>query len=215
MIQINLLPDDLRPVKRTLLPHLLSILVLIVTVGMIVVYHQGSVMMEERSLRAQRDDNVRRLEQLQPIVDEANELTLKEQQLAARVETINEIVQDRIIWSRQLWNLSRLAPDNIWYSGFETESRRVQQTVHEVREDGTRTERQTTVQIPIFRVSGYVVDSPEGSRPIGPFLTALATDPEFSEVFDLESPDFRDTDFDGYPVRRFAIDFTYGRELEQ
>lgn len=215
MIQINLLPDDLRPVKRTLLPHLLSILVLIVTLGIVVVYHQGSVMAQERSMRAERDDNVRRLEQLQPYVDEANELTLKEQMLATRIDTINEIVRDRIIWSRQLWKLSDLAPANIWYSGFATENRRVQQTVREVQADGSSVERRVTVQKPIFRISGYVIDSPEGSRSIGPFMTALATDPEFSETFVLESPDFRDTNFDGYPVRQFSIDFTYGRETEQ
>jgi Tfp pilus assembly protein PilN len=209
MIQINLLPNDLRPIKRTPLPYILSVLVLMITVAVIAALHLG-VVAQVASQRAERDNNVRRLEELKPIVDEANELTLKKEQLAARIETINEIVMDRILWSRQLWNISRLAPENVWFSGFSTETKRVQQTVREVRPDGTSVDRRETIQQRVFRVSGYLVDTPEGARTIGAIINALNTDPEFSSVFELDAPTFQPAEFDGYPVRRFTIDFTIG-----
>ena len=209
MIQINLLPDDLRPIKRTPLPYVISLLVLLIAIGVIAVIQLGT-MAQVSSIRAERDSNQRRLEQLQPIVDEANELTVKKQQLAARIETINEIVSDRIIWSRQLYNVSRLAPDNFWFNAFTSETKRVQQMVRSVAPDGRVTERRETVLKPVFRVSGYVVDAPDGSRTVSPLVSAVEADSEFSSIFLLDSTEFGDTAFDGYPVRQFAIDFTIG-----
>jgi hypothetical protein len=209
MIHINLLPEDLRPIKRTPLPYVISVLVLLITVAVIAAIHLG-VMAEVSAKRTERDNNVRELESLQHYVVEANELTMKKEQLAARIETINEIVLDRILWSRQLWNLSRLAPDNVWFSGFNTETKRVQQTVRIMQPDGTFIERRETVQQRVFRVIGYLVDTPEGARTVGAILDALNTDPEFSSVFELDAPTIQPTEFDGYPVRRFTIDFTIG-----
>lgn len=213
MIQINLLPHDLRPVKRTPLPYILSVLLLLLAVAVIATVHLG-VVAEVGAQQAQLDENRRRLDALQPIVDEANELTLKKQQLAARIETINEIVSDRIIWSRQLWNLARLAPENVWFSSFLTDTRRVQREVRERNAQGQMETRRINVQEAVFRVSGYVIDGPDGSRTVSPLISAIEADDEFSSVFTHSSTEFGDTVFEGYPVRQFALDFTIGSGAE-
>src|SRR5690606_40984203 len=103
MISINLLPVELRPIKRTPIPYIASALVAaaaVIAMGM--TYTLGAA--EAMSERAQLRKNQAALDKLQPVVDEYNALSAQKEKLAVQVQVIDDIARDRIIWSRQLYN---------------------------------------------------------------------------------------------------------------
>ncbi len=216
MIQINLLPHHLRPIKRSALPYVLcaALLVLVVLgIGVSFVGMQAAI----AAMNNELETHNKKMTELQPIVDESNELEALKVQLADKLKTIDEIAKDRIIWSRQLWSLSRLTPDNVWYSEIvvTTKTYQVQEQVIDPQTGKPKVNPQTKqiemkmrpVQRPILRVSGYVVESPDGSQDVSPLTDALTTDPEFTSMFQLEPPSFQNTEFEGFPVKKFTLEF--------
>ncbi len=216
MIRINLLPHHLRPIKRTPLPYIAcAALFVILLLGMFSSYvtTQAQVMAESKHLNQLQTD----LQNLQHIVDESNQLEALKLQLADKIKTIDEIVKDRIIWSRQLWLLSKLTPPNFWYSEIlvTTKSYPMQEPVLDpqtkkpkINPNTNRIEMKTVqVSRPILRLSGYVIDSPDGNQDVSPLTDALTEDEEFSSLFQLEQPSFSSDEFEGFPVKRFTLEF--------
>ncbi|MFP4172913.1 MAG: PilN domain-containing protein [Candidatus Hydrogenedentota bacterium] len=206
MIKINLLPSHLRPIKRTPVPHVLSVAVL----AGAVVYMAISYMTLEGEIAAKADHSAQlesELAELRPYVEEANQLASQKQLLADRIEAIDEIVSDRIIWSRQLHNLARLAPEDFWYSGITVDTRqfRERQTTRDP-ESGEYEIEEVTVRRPILEVSGYVLRE-GGSADVSQLMHAAEQDPEFARMFELEAPTFSDTTFEEYDVRHFTLEF--------
>ena len=68
------------------------------------------------------------------------------------------------------------------------------------------------VSKPILRVSGYVVSTPDKPSDVSPLTDALSADPEFSSMFLMEPPSFSDTDFEGFPVKKFTLEFQISPE---
>ncbi|MBX7257483.1 MAG: hypothetical protein K1Y02_14055 [Candidatus Hydrogenedentes bacterium] len=216
MIQINLLPHHLRPIKRSALPYVLcaALFVLVVLgIGVSFVSTQAAI----ASIKGDLAEHKAEMEKLQPIVDESNELETLKIQLADKLMTIDEIAKERIIWSRQLWNLARLTPDNVWYSEVEvtTKAYQVPEPVLDPQTGKPKINPQTklpetkmkTVNRPILRVSGYVVEAADGSQDVSPLTDALTTDPEFTSLFQLDSPSFQNTEFEDFPVKKFTLEF--------
>ena len=215
MILINLLPRHLRPQKRSPLPHILSILMLFMVVGVLMLLAVGHLS-AKAELRGEVQRTTDELNALADVVEEFNELSEKKQMLSSRIEIIQQILQDRIIWSKQLHRLSELTPDNIWYS-------RIRQTYQTVREDRQRIDSRTGQPVlgdngqPIFElqnvrrsvleVSGYVINDPQGQAQISPLTNSLANDAEFASLFRIMRPQIQDTEFDGYRVRSFTLEY--------
>jgi hypothetical protein len=212
MIRVNLLPMNQRPVRHSALPYLLGIAVLaagVVLMGFLWVTKQAEAM----QLAAEQSRHQEQLDGLQDFVDESNELQARKNELADKVFTIKEITQDRIIWSRQLWNLSRLAPDNFWYNHVGIDKKRFTETRQVYNKDKKVNETQTvTVEKPILVLKGYVAGDEEGLKDVNQILFATENDPEFSSLFRLEPPMFFDTEFDGYAVKGFTLQYVI--ELE-
>jgi len=218
MITINLLPKHLRPVKRTPIPHILSILALLAAIaGMVVVF--GAVHAQVLVVRNQLEGPGGVHEQLaglKNVVDEYNQLLSDKTKLASKIKAIEEITSDRIIWSRQLYNLNRLAPDNLWYTEIMVTSKKVEKLVPVVGQDGkvvmdpaTNKPRmnKTNVDVPVLRVKGYVIETPDGRLDTGSFARAAEKDEEFSSLFQFEPPRVVDTEYEGYRVREFTFEF--------
>lgn len=216
MIRINLLPHDLRPIKRSALPYVLcaALFVLVVLgIGVSFVSTQAAI----ASARGSLDQHQKELDGLKVIVDDSNALEELKLQLADKLKTIDEIAKERIIWSRQLWNLARLTPDNVWYSEIEvtTKAYQVPEPVLDPQTGKPKINPQTklpetkmkTVNRPILRVSGYVVEASDGSQDVSPLTDALTTDPEFTSLFQLDSPSFQNTEFEDFPVKKFTLEF--------
>lgn len=228
MIHIDLLPDHLRPIKRTPLPYIIS--VLFVGVSMLAIAgsflaFQASIRIEQMDLadsKAVLDDPT-----LQAIVQESNELETLKANLDRRRLIIEEIVSDRIVWSKRLWQLSELTPENVWYSKIEEDIGKFPEDVMEP--DPTTGQMRTvtkTMDRAILRVEGYVVPGADGNSSVTPLTDNLTTTldltlPEnqqalddrelhadsFGNYFLLDSPFFEDEDFEGYTAKSFKLEF--------
>jgi len=211
MITINLLPDELRPVKRTPLPHMITSAVFVGAIlfcGMVFLSNGADIRKEKN----QMDSNTVALQSLQAVVDESNALNDKKISLVDQVQTINEIASDRIIWSRQLFNLGRLAPKNLWYDTIQVDTRRfpVTKTVYNAQ---TKVNEKKTENIDkqVLVVKGYVVPGENGKSSISPFTLLTESDEEFSGLFQFYDSSFSDTSFDTHDVREFEVEFIINR----
>jgi hypothetical protein len=208
MIAINLLPEHLRPIKRTPLPYIAGIALLTLAIlGMAFVYLQNQG--EIGKANDQLAENKAALDNLKSIVDKSNALVDEKTKLAAKLETIQEIVNDRIIWSRQLHNLNRLAPPNLWFQGISVENKPFKERIP-VEDPRTKKIKEKVVRIdrPVLRLEGYVI-SVDGETPtISPLTLATEEDDEFSRRFQLLTTAFADTTFETFPVRSFTLEYS-------
>lgn len=207
MININLLPWHLRPVKRSPLPYVASLLV----AGLAILILAGMWVDKQSRIGEQRailKDNTGKLQSLQDIVDEYEQLEKQKVELAEKVSIINEILADRIIWSRQLWNVSRLTPDNFWYGSVAVKEKQFTETRKEINAQTKKEEeKKITVRRPILELKGYVIEGTDGTSDINPLTFNMQDDKEFSGIFQLDLPKFQDTLFEGYKVREFTLEY--------
>lgn len=207
MITINLLPHELRPVKRTPLPYILSGATFAATIGIIAIVflnNMANVARETSTLNGHKAE----LTRLQPFVEEYNQISQKKLQLAEQVQTINEIASDRIIWSRQLFNLNRLALKNMWYDGIDVSVKPFTET-HTVYNPTTKKKETVTERIDrqVLSLTGYVIPGKDGQSSVSPFTLATEQDEEFASLFQLELSTFKDTMFEEVGVREFKLEY--------
>lgn len=223
MIRINLLPHHLRPIKRTPLPYIgLALAGVLAAVYIALSFMSSQVQI--MNMKSELAGHEQELEKMRAIIEESNELEQTKVALAEKIATIQEIASNRIVWSRQLFNLSRLKPDNFWYSEVleSTRTYPMQEPVIDAKTGKPKVNEQTkkiemkTVNItrPILRVSGYVVSSPDGRSDVSPLTDALTTDSEFTSMFVMEPPSFSDDEFEGFPVKKFSLEFQISPEGE-
>ncbi len=208
MITINLLPQELRPIKRTPVPYIISGAVLALTVlavGAVYVQDVARIFSANSLLEQHKQER----DLLQPIIDEANELADKKRELQEQVEAISEITSDRIIWSQQIYHLSRLALENLWYSKIEVAPRTTNITVNRYdpqKKKNVKERRRITNHFLV--VDGFVVPGESGRPDIGPFTVSAERDEEFTRTFSLDPNIFlSDTAFEGNAVREFGLEF--------
>lgn len=223
MININLLPHHLRPIKRTPLPYIAVGIVAIVAV-LYIAFSFISTSAQILGRQAQLAAHQHELEQMKKIVEESNELEKAKLQLADKIATIQDIASNRIVWSRELFNLSRLKPDNFWYSEIIEDKKSYPMQVpvmdpktgkQKINETTKKPEfKMEQISKPILRLTGYVVAGPDGRSDVSPLTDALSTDPEFIGMFQMEPPSFSDTEFQGFPVKKFTLEFQIQPEGE-
>ena len=239
MITVNLLPHHLRPIKRTPLPHIASVGLLVAAIiAMMLMYFAvrrdiADARTEKEARRAEfsrvtdiKDEKGEPIT-LADVVQEYNELSEQKLELEATVDVIKTILSDRIIWSKQLHKLAALTPDNIWYSRIrvitqtfrDTRMKRDPATGKLVINPRTEEPEMETVteRKRILEISGYVVADEQGESKIYP-LTERTTDPDerydFTERFTLLRPRVEDAEFGGYQVRSFTLEYEVKRNLE-
>lgn len=207
MITVNLLPHELRPIKRTPLPYVASGLVAIVVLVVI----SGIWLGNERNISVADSvlqDHRGQLESLQSTVNKYNELNAEKGRLAEQVNAIGEIASDRIIWSRQLFNLTRLALKNMWYESVKVGTKSYSESRPVMNPKTKQIEmKKITVQRQVLTVSGYVMPGEDGRSSVSPFTIATEADPEFSCMFELDNSTFKDTTFEDISVREFTLEY--------
>jgi len=232
MIRINLLPEQFRPEKKSILPYFLAVVVFVL--GLILIsYFYFSLYQKNLQIEVQKDKlqkeydsptNLRNEDgefiTLSGIVNEYRKLDRKKQELEKRVAVIQEILSDRIIWSENLFLLANLTPENVWYD-------RIRVTWQTFREKVIKLDPKTgkpvldpkikepqfeqkSVKKPILEITGYVISGEQGERQISP-LIENTTDPEkasyFVKQFTLLRPQIEDTEFNGFSVRKFTLEY--------
>ena len=208
MIAINLLPYDLRPIKHTPLPYVLSASVLVLAVLVM-----GGMWLDTRNQKnamlADLAKHQEELDGLAAIVEKYNKLSEDKVRLSEKMDIIREIVNDRIIWSEQLWNLSTLTPDNFWYNHIseQEKSTKEKRQVYNAKKkmDETKT---VTVKRRILELGGYVIQGENASKDIYPLTFKLEQDPEFTDTFQWgKLANVEDRLFEGYDVREFLLEY--------
>ena len=207
MIQTNLLPYHLRPVKRSPLPYIASLAVLIVALAAMAgvgLSSQAQIVVGRGRLAAHQSD----YEGLRTFVDEFKQLQAQKERLADKIAIIQDIVGERIIWSEQLWSISRLTPENFWFSNI-TEKEKSRREKRYVYNSKTKKEELKTVTVKhrVLELAGYVIEGADGTNNIYPLTFNLEQDPAFSALFQLSLPRLGDTEFNGYEVRSFTLEY--------
>jgi hypothetical protein len=158
------------------------------------------------------------LGQKSSIIAEFNRLNEQKAELEEKVLAIKDILKDRIIWSERLNQLASLTPDNVWYKRLRviSQSFKEQQpkldpkTNQPVLDPKTQkvTYETITTQKPVLEVSGYVVADEQGERRINPLIDKTS-DPnaQFAQDFTLLQPKMEDTEFKGFAVRGFTLEY--------
>lgn len=217
MILINLLPEELRPIKRTPVPYIISGGALIGAVaGMVLLFLSG--LATQSSLKAELKKNNDELAALKPVVDEYNQLQEEKVNLRDKIETIQQILSDRKIWSEHLHQLATLTPENVWYSQIRVYQKPDKKTVQKIDpktqkpEIDPKTNQPKTeiknIKVPVLEVSGYVVNDATGTANVAPLSEATSKDPEFSKHFKFENVSkLEDTEFKGFSVRSFTLQY--------
>ena len=207
MIFINVLPENLRPVKRTPLPHIISVAVLLLAIaGTLGYYVQLTAAVGAE--QAKQADIEAQLVQKREVVADFNRLTDQKLALQARIETIEDISAGRIIWSRALHRLTELMPENIWLTRVRVVNRtrtRVMQVTDP--QTGEVTSERQRVTLPFLEISGNAVRDDRGDFNTAPFTNATAEDPEFSERFRFDRPSIEPATFEGFEVRSFIFEY--------
>ncbi|MBX3178040.1 MAG: hypothetical protein KF886_11805 [Candidatus Hydrogenedentes bacterium] len=215
MIIINLLPEELRPIKRTPLPHLLSVVALLLalaSMGWMFV----SITARIAGTRADLAKANSELAGLKDVVEEYNALSAKKEQLENKINVIQEILSDRIIWSAQLHKLSTLTPNNFWYRRIRETSKTVTMERVQIDEktgqavldkDGRQKLIRENIRRPMLEVSGYVINDEQGVNSVATLTQKTAEDPDFSSMFILDSPQITDSEYNGYSVRGFTLEY--------
>lgn len=207
MITVNLLPHEFRPVKRTPLPYILSgsaFLLSLAVIAFVYVINIAAIASANRTLNQHRSE----LAQLKPVVEEYNSISAKKLKLAEQVDTINAIVGDRILWSRQLFNLNRLALDNMWYDGIQVSLKPFSETQTKYNPQKKQNETVTVkVDKRVLTLSGYVTADKDGMASISSFTLATEGDDEFAKLFQLDKSTFKDTMFEEVGVREFKLEY--------
>jgi hypothetical protein len=216
MIIINLQPEHLRPIKRTPLPHIASLAVLALAVlAMLAAFTgvQSSIGTVNKELLAKEAE----LRTLESVVSQYNDLSRQKEELETKVGVIKDILSDRLIWSEQLQRLISLTPDNIWYSGIQVTVKRVKEQVEDIDpktnkpiiDKRTQKPKMKNVQVNkrILEVTGYAIENDEGVADAGPLTQATTSDPDFSAMFELLPSTVKDTEFKGYPVKGFTLQY--------
>lgn len=216
MIRINLLPKEMRPVKRTPLPHLASVLALVLAL-----LAMGYFFFDMRAKIVAEQDRLANIEselkKLEAIREDYQRLKGEEKKLRAKVDVIEEILKDRIVWSEQLDRLVTLTPENVWYDriwvSLEVDQREVvvldEKTREPVIDPKTNRPKVETIKTNEHRlhISGYVKADESMRIDVNPLLNNTRADAQFAAVFPQKNPRFEDTEFNGVDVRRFTMDF--------
>jgi len=211
MISINLLPFHLRPVKRSPLPYIVAggvLAIVIICIASIWI----STYSKTYRVRAELAKNQAEKDSLKDVVAEYEKLMDQKMMLADKISIINEIVNDRIIWSRQLWSINRLTPENFWFTTIAEKEKTFKEAKVVYNEKKKREERKTVpVKRRVLVLGGYAIDGPDGSNDVYPLSFSTVQDVEFSELFKLDVPKVRDTEFQGYKVKSFAFEYKVER----
>jgi hypothetical protein len=181
MIEINLLPPEHRPVERTPLPRLLTILVgvLLAMFGLVVWAWFTFILIPDAV--TQRKDRVAKEASLKREADRVLELDRKMKVFEEREKTLRKLYKGRIRWTRVLERIAQARK-----TGGEVVLTSIKLKSGTVKKPGAK----RGVKVKILDVRGYVPSYSEDAvaaplyRPFMAFVEALTKDKKWKEIFE-------------------------------
>jgi Tfp pilus assembly protein PilN len=118
MIEINLLPPEMRKVDRTSLKRLLCMVVAVVLLSGSII----GMLVSVRRWRAESDKKASlsvEVARLEPLAKEYDVISSEIQEIEARISTISEIRSTRLRWGVKLDQLYAILPEYVWFDKIE------------------------------------------------------------------------------------------------
>ncbi|MBF0217030.1 MAG: hypothetical protein HQL30_08570 [Candidatus Omnitrophica bacterium] len=169
MIELNLLPKELRKRKKKLLPEIpilpigASVLVVLIACN----YFLSAVLKNKETavLRAKKEWAV-----LEPQQKNAENLGKDVESIQKRLTAMERVTKPDLSWARLLSGLNSAVIPNVWLSVFES-----------VQGGGSGNSGASGRAISL---EGYALGKVEATSTVGKFIDSLKANPEFSDYFD-------------------------------
>jgi len=189
MINVNLLPRNLIPRQRNLIPHLVVgglAIVLLIWYGSTLATMSIKLSRSEQNLEAINID----IAKLDDVVRQVRQLEQEKLYVSKKEDAVEQMMSGRTLWSNELCTLADIVPKGVWLDEIAISSRRRPVTVevpNPNRKPGQPpTIEKTVVQaFPALRMTGYALSSKreKGLNSIGAFIRNIKGDEEFSLRF--------------------------------
>jgi len=213
MIDINLLPEELRPRPRNPLPYLTTIAL----AAAVVLYCLISFAGNWRTISVFHNDIARLDEQIDAVRESAEavkKLEIENRSLSNKQVAISTIMSDRIVWSKVLNNLAQLVPDDVWLSDLKEDVKSISVQVDNPDPEAAQKTITKNVIIRKLEISGYALSprEEEGVNHVGRFVRVMEDEndpnyiPEFAALFRNPTPQsVNDESFQNTAVKKFEI----------
>jgi Tfp pilus assembly protein PilN len=208
MINVNLLPPELRPVRRSGLPYIIVAIaatVVVVALLSMLMATKVTVANKQNELEGLKAD----LQRVRESAKQVKELEAKKASVEAKDKAIRDIKADRIVWSEQLYYLARLMPDQVWLKDIQVETKTRTETVPvpDAKENEPKTKK-VVIPYQSLKLTGYALSPEEemGVNLVGVFVRAIEEDPDFTTYFKSPEPQLlKDEEFGGVRVKEFEV----------
>lgn len=217
MIDINLLPDELRPKLRSMLPYVAiasAALVVLVWIAIDYISMASRLAGISNELVMIEAD----LQELAPALEQVRELEAKQALLSLRKKAIEEITQGRLLWSYHLYLLADLVPEDIWINAISLGVKRRPVPAPDTGDKKGATTAPVMRSIRTLKISGYALSpvQEEGVELVGRFIRALEQEsPEFSKYFvNPELQSIRRRIYENVVVMEFDMDCEIASEAQ-
>ncbi len=197
MIELNLLPAELRKKKKRAEPALkIPVLPIAVCVaGALIVIHLWVILL----VKNKRDLSIslrEKWDQMQPQREKTEKITKGIDEFQERIRAIKRIAKPGLDWSQLLTGLNQAVIPNIWLSDFEVK----------FREKGGKGQKISSSPVRLD-ITGYALGkSEETTSLVAKFITSLKRNKGFSVYFeDIELEDMRNLQIAGEEAMMFRL----------
>jgi len=194
MIELNLLPKELRKKKEKILPE---IPVFAITTGIVLFAVASSFVVSyfvkrNTALSLSQDKHWK---ELQPQKKEAELLHSEIRSLEGRLQVTRDIANPDLDWARLLSELNQAMIPNVWLSGFKPL----------FRKEGTDKKNKAARKEVMYGIelSGYALGKSEATSAVGKFIESIKWNIEYFK--DIELQGMRHQQFDGEEVMVFKL----------
>ncbi len=208
MINVNLLPPELRPLRKSPLPYIVvAIVAAAVVIALVSMYTANQIQVASKQRKL--EDLKTELQRVREAAEHVRELEAKEASIAIKDKAIKDITSDSIIWSEQLYYLARLMPEQVWLKGIdvETKSRTIMVDVPDAKEGEPKT-KPKVIPYQSLKLTGYALSHAEeiGVNYVGVFVRAIEDDAQFSSIFTSPDPRLvKHEEFGDVHVKEFEV----------
>ena len=212
MIEINLLPMELRKKKKEF-PDISFLPIISLLLGIIIMIHLLLILAISLSTR-----NLRHLEkrwqEISPDKKSADELKYELTTIRNRIDTIDNLTQNRMSWAKKLNDLSDAMMPGVWLNKLWLEKKAVSQKIESKKGEeenvpldtkvGTAPEK---IVIKILHLNGSVIATGgEETAAIGKFIRSLKSNQSFFADFsNIESISIQRNRLDDVEVMDFEL----------
>jgi Tfp pilus assembly protein PilN len=203
MIELNLLPKELRRKKTTALPEIPLLPIAVVFVAVLVVVH---VLIGGAFARVKGNEGVLRArwQELKPQKSKVEEINKSTKEIEAKLDATKFIITPPVDWSELLTGLNKANVQGVWLTAFQPVFRNTPERSARGARPGAG---QQTAYGSVLELTGFALGRSEiATSTVAKFIDSLKDTEEFFEYFEeIELNDIRNQVLEGEEVMNFKI----------